>query len=417
MSEKQVVTLDCDLIVPEDVEKVFENQHIRLEAGIKCDGKMIFKDCEIEPISIGYGRKSGRNACIPGCFKVIGTLEMDGCKIIQPGKKFLVFNGGTATVKDTEFILGPVDSADAVIDGSGELQFEGCTFVEEPFEGEHVSHFTVPLLTNGSITDKTNMSNCTIQNVSRKIYICEVSECSFTGCADIECAQISSTTFKDCEGISATDGHIENCNFSRVKHVMAVRANIDNCKFQQLESDAEDEGIIFVEDSKVTQCTFDNVDLRNNSYLIEGVGDSSIEDCQFTDCRTDREDAELCRMEQGKAYIQEEAKKSVPMGLFRGALKLAGSAALAATGIVSTVAREALNGIGADEAADLVGRAQDASFEKIRDMWTPDEQKDDEYYEAQAERSERRAESAIRSAEQFKKRYEKEKAKFEREHE
>ena len=46
-------------------------------------------------------------------------------------------------------------------------------------------------------------------------------------------------------------------------------------------------------------------------------------------------------------------------------------------------------------------------------MWTPDEKKDDAYYEEQAERSERRAVDAERRGSQLRKQYEKEKAKYE----
>ena len=44
MPEKTIATIDLDLIIPKDEEKVFENQHIRLEAGIGCDGTLIFKE-------------------------------------------------------------------------------------------------------------------------------------------------------------------------------------------------------------------------------------------------------------------------------------------------------------------------------------------------------------------------------------
>lgn len=101
------------------------------------------------------------------------------------------------------------------------------------------------------------------------------------------------------------------------------------------------------------------------------------------------------------------------MGLLDGTLKLAGSVVLAATGVVATVAREAGNATGIDILTDVAGTIQDASFEKIRDMWTPDDEKDDAYYEAQAERSERRATSAEHTGQQFRKRYEKEHAKYE----
>ena len=101
------------------------------------------------------------------------------------------------------------------------------------------------------------------------------------------------------------------------------------------------------------------------------------------------------------------------MGLLDGTLKLAGSVVLAATGVVATVARAAGNATGIDILTDVAGTIQDASFEKIRDMWTPDDEKDDAYYEAQAKRSERRAADAEYRGSQFRKQYEKEKAKYE----
>jgi hypothetical protein len=52
-----------------------------------------------------------------------------------------------------------------------------------------------------------------------------------------------------------------------------------------------------------------------------------------------------------------------------------------------------------DALADAVGSLEDKSFNTLEDMWTPDEEKTDEYYEAQAEKSGRRAESAQRNGE------------------
>ena len=224
---------------------------------------------------------------------------------------------------------------------------------------------------------------------------------------------ITDSTFTDCKSITVNSGWFRNCDFIHVGNVSALSADVNNCRFQNIENETEDDGVVFLEDSKIANCSFNSVDLRNNSYLICGVGDSSVEDCQFTDCRTDREDSELCQMEQENS-VQIGAKTSVPMmGLLKGALKLAGSAALAATGAAATLAREAGSATGSDVLSDVAGTIQDASFEKIRDMWTPDEKKDDAYYEAQAKRSERRAEDAERKGSQFRKQYEKEKAKYE----
>lgn len=89
MAEKTMVTIDCNLIIPEGTEKVFENQHITLEAGIRCNGKLIFKDCEIEPIATQSSNGGNRRACKPGRIEVSGALAMEGCKVIRPGRGFL----------------------------------------------------------------------------------------------------------------------------------------------------------------------------------------------------------------------------------------------------------------------------------------------------------------------------------------
>ena len=94
------------------------------------------------------------------------------------------------------------------------------------------------------------------------------------------------------------------------------------------------------------------------------------------------------------------------MGFLKTGLKLAGSAALGATGIASAILRTAASAAGSDELADAIGSLQDKSFDKIQDMWTPDEEKDEKYYERQAEKSMERAESAARLGEQKRREYE-----------
>lgn len=53
------------------------------------------------------------------------------------------------------------------------------------------------------------------------------------------------------------------------------------------------------------------MDLQNNSYLIIGYGDFSVEDCQFINCRTDREDLEVyIQGERLDARIKEQEKRN-----------------------------------------------------------------------------------------------------------
>ena len=94
------------------------------------------------------------------------------------------------------------------------------------------------------------------------------------------------------------------------------------------------------------------------------------------------------------------------MGVLKTGLKVVGSAALGAAGIASTILRGVASAAGSEELADAIGSIQDKSFETIRDMWTPDEEKTEAYYEAQAERSMERAESAARIGEQKRREYE-----------
>lgn len=103
------------------------------------------------------------------------------------------------------------------------------------------------------------------------------------------------------------------------------------------------------------------------------------------------------------------------MGILKTGLKLVGSVALGATGVASTILCTAASAAGADELADVIGSIQDASFNKIQDMWTPDEEKDDSYYERQEEKQMERRESAARSGETKRNEYERMKAKAERE--
>lgn len=102
MSEKIAITIDTNVIVAEGEEKVFENQYIQLEAGIKCNGTLIFKNCTIEPSSdlnndsskkrvrAGSTRPDDilRTHCIS--VGVNEKLEMDGCEINPSRQRFSV---------------------------------------------------------------------------------------------------------------------------------------------------------------------------------------------------------------------------------------------------------------------------------------------------------------------------------------
>ena len=94
------------------------------------------------------------------------------------------------------------------------------------------------------------------------------------------------------------------------------------------------------------------------------------------------------------------------MGLLKGLGKVVGTTMLGAAGIASSVLRACASGAGNDELANVIGKVQDKSFNAIQDMWTPDEQKNEAYYEAQEEKSMERAETAARVGAEKRREYE-----------
>lgn len=243
-----MATIDNRLIISEGSEKVFENQYIRLEAGIERKGTLILRNSTIEPCA-KLGSKNGRNpVCKPGCITmgIDGKLEMDGCKVIRPNQDFL--SSWNMVIKNTSFLINPCPDtgisvqsvlAPCVIAAHGKAEFEGC---------------------------------------------------SFTGCTYVSGTKISSSTFTDCGSVSSENegGYIRNCGFIHVEAVFATWSDIDSCQFQKIREDTEDDGVIFITDCKITHCSFDDVELQNGSYLVEGLGDVCVEYCQFTNCRTER---------------------------------------------------------------------------------------------------------------------------------
>ena len=99
------------------------------------------------------------------------------------------------------------------------------------------------------------------------------------------------------------------------------------------------------------------------------------------------------------------------MGFLKGCAKVVGSVALGATGVASALLRTCVSGAGMDEVADFIGTLEDKSFETIENMWTPEEERTEAYYEAQSEKSVARAEYAARSGEQKRKEIERMKEK------
>lgn len=300
MSERAVVTINPALVISGSEEKVFENQHLRLEAGIECKGTLILRNCTIEPCATLESKNGRKPICKPGCISmgIDGKLEMDDCEVIRPGQDFL--SGWNMTIQNTSFLITPCPDngigfqsclTPCIIAAHGNTKLEGCSFVEEAGNGSQAPGLDLIRF------DVANINNCAFKNITGKIEVDTILGCSFAGCAYIAGTGIRDSTFTDCKDIIANGVCIRNCNFTHVNSVQALVADVDSCHFRKIENDSEDEGCIYIDDCKITHCSFDDVELRNGSYLIEGVGDACVEYCQFINCRTDRDDLEICHSE------------------------------------------------------------------------------------------------------------------------
>ena len=69
-----------------------------------------------------------------------------------------------------------------------------------------------------------------------------------------------------------------------------------NCRFENLSS--QENEVLDVWDTEFVKCKFSHVTLSNEAYLTDSNPESSVEDCQFEDCTTDREDEDLFRCEE-----------------------------------------------------------------------------------------------------------------------
>lgn len=113
---------------------------------------------------------------------------------------------------------------------------------------------------------------------------------------------IKDCVFEDCGNITFDECRIDNCTFKNISTIFSVRSNFTNSEFRELICD--NDMIISLEDSEISHCSFYKVELREDSYLCDGVGTSWIEHSKFSHIRTSREDKEIiiCEETVGKIF-------------------------------------------------------------------------------------------------------------------
>ena len=113
---------------------------------------------------------------------------------------------------------------------------------------------------------------------------------------------IEDCVFEDCGTITFDECRIENCSFTRIDTIFSTRSNFTNSHFKELV--CESDMVISLEDSEISHCSFEDVELREDSNLCDGVGTSWFEHSSFSNIRTSREDKEIiiCEETVGKIF-------------------------------------------------------------------------------------------------------------------
>lgn len=108
--------------------------------------------------------------------------------------------------------------------------------------------------------------------------------------------------FENCHTVCFSDCKVDRCRFYGIETVFTDGTPIEGCDFEHLRCD--NDCILGLESSEVSFCTFKDVELTNEAYLINGTGDVWIESCSFENISTDRKDRELfiCEETVGKIF-------------------------------------------------------------------------------------------------------------------
>ena len=123
----------------------------------------------------------------------------------------------------------------------------------------------------------------------------------------IDDKHLTNCHFVDCDVVYLTDCALTYCILEKINTIYADRTPINECGFVHLRCD--NQAVLCVEDCQISGCTFRDVELLEGAYLIDGVGDTWVEQCAFENVRTCREDRELCFCQERTGKLFKKTKQ------------------------------------------------------------------------------------------------------------
>ena len=121
-----------------------------------------------------------------------------------------------------------------------------------------------------------------------------------------EGASIEDCIFENCGRVTVGECEVKSCIFTDVE-ILSRNSNFTDCTFNKIV--CHDDCVISMEDGEISGCSFENIKLFEDSYLIEGFGDAWVEKCEFKDIQTERDDHEIFHMEEEAGFIIKRKKE------------------------------------------------------------------------------------------------------------
>ncbi len=172
--------------------------------------------------------------------------------------------------------------------------------ISEPIDVENKTFENQEIRATTDITEGgLTFRNCKVESLD-----CSISNCSFENC-HVDCSGLFNCTLTNCD-ITTWDGGIKNCKIANPKTVFCYKGSVTDCSFADIFCD--NDAVIFPENCDITNCTFENIELRNGAYLVEGTGISGVMDCRFVNCKTERMDRALFYGEDIKGILVKKRK-------------------------------------------------------------------------------------------------------------
>lgn len=158
----------------------------------------------------------------------------------------------------------------------------------------------------------TKLINCHIENIA-DVYVDEIEACIFKYCYKIQCGDydeeftIKDSKFLNCIKVIVSYGRVENCEFNKIHTLYLTGTDMTDCKISDIV--CKNDCVISMEDGNISKCEFDNLDLSNNSYIVNGYGSPFIEECTFKNIKSSLDYDELFNCEETVGFVSKKTRK------------------------------------------------------------------------------------------------------------